>query len=467
MKNLFFALVGIFFFASCNQAQTTNNSPLTPENNSFEQELKSGYLNLLASTDNAYYYIDEPRENVYLYTEVKADKYSNENIKRTPLNLSIVLDRSGSMEGEKLDYAKQAAITAIDLLSDEDYVSIVAYESGVQVIVEPTLVKDKEAITSAIQRIESGGGTFLSGGMEKGLELVKSTYKDDYLNRVFLLSDGLANEGISSISELSDIASFWRESESISLSTFGIGIDFNEDLMTELSEAGGGNYYFIASPNEMSAIFQKELTGLLQLVAKKATLDINYPADLLNLSQVFGYRYEASPGKINVNFGDVFSEETKAVVVKFSINELEEKAIVISTILNFIDLSDNQTAKELVAENTIMPHADQVVVKEKMNNLCMQQVALFESNFQMEQAAKELDKGNYDAARDILETNDAYIHYSIEEYGDNEIGELQKISESNSKYNTDVEEFESLSIDEQKYIQKENKSTTYEIKKKK
>ncbi|MCB0510117.1 MAG: VWA domain-containing protein, partial [Bacteroidetes bacterium] len=348
MKNFSALFLLFLLWSSCKPKQEENSNTLkTSEKIEANQEVqtsKNGSLTFLASIDNAYYYIDEPRYHVYLYTELKADFFKKE-AQRTPLNLSIVIDRSGSMEGEKLDYAKDAAIQAVNLLSAVDYVSIISYEDGVQVVHAASAATNKEEIIAKIKRINSGGSTFLSGGMIKGFEAVKENYKADYINRVFLLSDGLANEGITDEIELAKIAASWKKNENISLSTFGIGTGFNEDLMTELAEQGRGNYYFINEAKEIPAIFEKEMNGLLSLVAKNVVLEVNYPGAALQLERVYGYTYDASPNTVSINLGEMYSEETKAVLFKFSLDAFYKDDLVFTSLVDFEDLSKEKVEK--------------------------------------------------------------------------------------------------------------------------
>lgn len=464
-KFLFLAISLILL--SCNNP-SGNNQLQAQEKQVVENgdmQIKVSHINFLSGINNDYYLVDQAKNKVYLYTELKADQFQQQDFKRTPVNLSIVIDRSGSMEGEKLERAKEAAIFAVNQLTAEDYVSVVAYESGVQVILNPTKVENKKNITDAISRINSAGGTFLSGGLQKGLELVKMNKSDQFLNRVFLMSDGLANEGIVEIDKLSNIVSEWKKENNTSVSTFGIGIDFDEDLMTELAEAGGGNYYFIEKPEQIAGIFEKEMNGLLNMVAKDVKINVSYPDDKLVLDRVYGYKYDAAPGTIDVNLGDMYSEETKAVMIAFDMKEDIKETIDLLTQLHFIDLTNDYQAENAQLAQKIDPTDSEVLIAENLNKNTMQQATLFESNYQMELAAKELDKGNYDGAKQILDLNTIYLDDKMEEYGSTP--ELEAVEVSNSYYYKSAEDFEGMDIQEQKTVQKANKSIIYNTRKKK
>ena len=155
--------------------------------------------------------------------------------KRAPVNVAIVLDKSGSMEGDKIAKAKDAAIAAIGRLGSDDIVSVVAYDSTVQVIVPATKLSDKESVIEQIRRIEAGGSTALFAGVSKGADELRKFLDKNRVNRVILLSDGLANVGPQSPSELGALGASLMK-EGISVSTMGLGLDYNEDLMTKLAQ---------------------------------------------------------------------------------------------------------------------------------------------------------------------------------------------------------------------------------------
>ena len=121
--------------------------------------------------------------------ELKLEKLLNPPVIRTPLNISIVVDRSGSMQGIKMGYAKKAAKAIIDHLQPTDYVSIVMYDNAVDSVQVPTTVSDKDLIKSKIDRITPRGATNLWGGTDKGYDFVRRNYKSGYINRVLLISD--------------------------------------------------------------------------------------------------------------------------------------------------------------------------------------------------------------------------------------------------------------------------------------
>ena len=196
---------------------------------------------------------------------------------RPPVNLAIVIDKSGSMAGEKIRKAREAALEAVRRLGPDDIVSLVAYFDQVHTLVPAMRVGDGEHLEMCIRGIQAGGGTALFGGVTQGAsEVRKHIEKGAYVNRVILLSDGLANVGPSSPEELGRLGTALMK-EGISVTTIGLGLGFNEDLMTRLAQRSDGNTYFVEESADLPRIFAAELGDVLNVVARRVVIEIEFP----------------------------------------------------------------------------------------------------------------------------------------------------------------------------------------------
>src|SRR5437773_2567684 len=231
-------------------------------------------LRLKLEPDHDYLLAGTPGEVV-----VKIDLFALDHKtkrKRPPLNLSVVLDRSGSMSGAKIEKARQAAMALVDRLGPEDLFSFVTYSDRAELVFPAQEVEDKEALKRRISRIQPGGSTALYAGVELGAEQVQKHLSGERINRVILLSDGLANVGPSSPRDLRRLGGTLSE-RGIAVTTIGVGDDYNEDLMAGLAEASDANYYYVKDTEKLPEIFAKELGELLTVAARELRIEIVCP----------------------------------------------------------------------------------------------------------------------------------------------------------------------------------------------
>ncbi|MEM9364943.1 MAG: VWA domain-containing protein [Planctomycetota bacterium] len=193
-------------------------------------------------------------------SEIESDE------ERPPLNVAVVIDTSGSMSGDKIVQARKAAIEAVKRLRSDDIVSVVLYDSDVEVLVPATKATDRDSILAKIQSIQANGSTALFAGVSKGAAEVRKFIGEESVNRVILLSDGRANRGPSTPSELARLGASLVK-EGISVSTLGLGLGYNEDLMSDLALAGSGNHLFIEEADDLVAMFNAEFNDLMSVVA--------------------------------------------------------------------------------------------------------------------------------------------------------------------------------------------------------
>lgn len=209
------------------------------------------------------------------------------NAIRPHLNLGLVLDRSGSMEQEnKIEYARAAARFAVQELLPTDRVSVTIFDSEIQTVVPNTFAENKAQILQIIDGIQPRHTTALHAGWKEGSAQVGATLIPGRLNRVLLLSDGLANVGETNSDIIaSDVR--MATQRGVSTTTLGLGVEYNEDLLEAMAISGDGNYYYIQSPQQLPVIFAAELSGLIATFGSGVTFSVESDsgaqvADLLN-----------------------------------------------------------------------------------------------------------------------------------------------------------------------------------------
>lgn len=345
--------------------------------------------------------VERPRK-VYLMARF-ASGPAVDNRNRRPINLSLVIDRSGSMAGAKIDYTRQAASFLVQHLSAEDRLSIVLYNDKVETLLPPEKISNKDSIIHLLERIRVRGTTNLSGGWLEGCRHVATGLSDDMVNRVILMSDGLANRGVTDPAQLITLSRQKREA-GVTTTTMGLGEDFNEDLLMEMANAGGGAYYFIESPEVAPEIFNEELSGLLNVVGQNLTIRLTPTSHVSNVRQLNAYPTQ-DDGNLHVfTLGDIFADEVKSLVVELTIPALatigEQQ---IATLRFEYDEINNGRTEHQVREMPVMinvrpPHE----IEPSVDTDVAKSVLLLKAAQARQDAVKAADKGEYKQASEML-----------------------------------------------------------------
>ena len=256
----------------------------------------------------------------YVYIQVQVGESVAEV--RTPLNITLVLDKSGSMEGEKIISLRKAAKNAINLLSEDDYVSIIAFSDRVYPIVTSTPAIAKADLKDEIDGIRDGGGTAMSGGMRRGMGELERELAPERLNRMLLLTDG------ETFGDEDDCRELGKEmgDKGIVIQAMGLGEDWNEELLDQVAEASGGRADFIEKPEDINDMFQTTVQRMQATVVQNSQLILRLvngvtPRQVwrvVPLIENLGYR-PLSDEAVQVDLGEIDRDEGSAVLVELLI----------------------------------------------------------------------------------------------------------------------------------------------------
>ena len=257
------------------------------------------------------------RSNRFVLAEIDAPPARRERA-RPPVHLAFVIDRSGSMAGDKIRLAKLAVEESLARLHDDDRFAIVVYDEVIDVVF-PSTRATADARRSALARlgeIDARGSTNLGEGWLRGCEQVALALSAEGVNRTLLLTDGLANVGMTDRDELARHAAELR-ARGVSTTTFGVGEDFDEVLLQAMADAGGGHFYFIANAAAIRDHVTSEVGETLEIVARDVTLQVSAP-DGIEVESLSPFPTQAFGGRTVVTLGDLVAEQRLQVVLRLN-----------------------------------------------------------------------------------------------------------------------------------------------------
>jgi Ca-activated chloride channel family protein len=210
--------------------------------------------------------LDEPQVH-YLLVDITPSDTIPEH--RPPINLTIVIDRSTSMRGQRLDQVRSAALTILKDMAPGDSASVVAFSDRAEVIVSPDQAKDLATARARLSLLQAGGGTEIGQGLQLGMEELQRNFSREGVNHLVLLTDGRTYGDEDLCLSLAERAS----EQGITINGVGIGADWSDRLLDDLASRSGGNVIFLDTPKVITGLLQRIFDGLSQVVASRVRLD--------------------------------------------------------------------------------------------------------------------------------------------------------------------------------------------------
>lgn len=359
--------------------------------------------------------IQGQKNTMYLKVALKGLK-APKNDNRTPLNVALVIDRSGSMRGDRIKRAKETAIMAVNLLNKNDILSIIAYDSQAEVLVPATKISNKQRIIDGIENIRVNGSTALHAGVTLGGEEVKKFLDSNHVNRVILLSDGMANIGPSSPHQLAQLG-LVLGGQHISVSTIGLGLGYNEDLMTQLAASSDGNHIFVEHAQQLSHTMEMEFADALSVVAQKVIVNIQC-ADGVRPVKVYGRAADFEDNQVYSKLNQLIGSHEKFILLEVEVDaqSLETPFNIASITVDYYDTID-QKQHQVISQATIQHSVKNInEFEDYAVRSVMEDVISLIANEKQKLAVHLRDEGQADDAYKIIQENVRYLEKNAARY---------------------------------------------------
>lgn len=243
-------------------------------------------------------------------------------VERAPIDVIVVADRSGSMSGSKLESVRNAIASLIRQLAPHDRLGVVTFDDEVDVVVELGEHTSADA-TTKVRNIRSGGSTNLSGGWLKACEILTDRRRPEAIARIVVLTDGHANAGIVDPDAVATMTS-GAARHGITTSVIGFGEDYDEKFIALVADAGQGNDYFCAGPDQALEVFAAEFAGLASVVAQNISVVARATNEATAIRLLNQQVTSGDAHNLQVAIGDAFGEETRRCIFAFDISSQSE-----------------------------------------------------------------------------------------------------------------------------------------------
>lgn len=282
----------------------------------------------------------EQDNETYLLVELGAQDIDVDT--RAPVNLSIAIDRSGSMKGQRLRNAVAAARGMLSRLRPDDTISVVTYHERAQLLVPPTRVGsvDRFDFDRALADIRGNGNTCISCGIDMARSQLRR--RRDGINHILLLSDGVANRGLRTAADFRTLGDEVRREET-SVASVGVDVDYDERMLLAVSQASNGNHYFVENPSGLARVFDEEADSLTGTVADRVDVDVQL-AEGVEVVEVIARGGRQFRDRVELSFGTFQPGDDKSALLRLRVEPGRGLRDIADVRLSYRDLADDRAA---------------------------------------------------------------------------------------------------------------------------
>lgn len=350
---------------------------------------------------------------------------------RTPANIALVIDRSGSMGGDRIAKARQAAIMAVERMSGRDIASVVVFDDKIDVLVPAGHVEDHDSYRRRIERVEARGSTAIYAAIQEAAREVRRNKSPGRVNRIILMSDGLANVGPS---RPDDFQRLGRDlgSEGISVTTIGLGADYNEDLMQRLAHASDGNHAFARTGDDLTRIFNSEFDDVLSVAAQELELLIETRSGVRPLRSL-GREAEVSGDRIRTRVQQIYGVAQHSL--QFELEVSSDLARGTATLADITITYRKPNGERMTLRNTVTAtfSASEGEVERGLDPIVMEPIVELEARERSKRAVDLRDAGKRAEAKAELQRNVDEISAARRRYKLEDSPRLKQLEENNAK----------------------------------
>ena len=372
-------------------------------------------VELTAALQNQFVKAKEQQE---LIARIRVGTLPLETDARRPIHLALVIDTSGSMEGEAIANARAAAIELVDALSDGDRISVIAFHSTTDLVAPSTEIDaaTKLLLKRKLERLEAKGTTDLAGGLRAAIEQL-SIYQADEIRRVVLLSDGMPNDASPILSYADQL-----NAQAAPITALGLGLEFDETLLASIAQRSGGKFHFVEDSKLMASVFREEVLRLDRAVGKNAILSL-MPGPGVTIAGVIGRAPVAVGRGLEIPLGDLGEDENRDVLVRLSLAPRADTAAVelMDAVLAFDDATSRAGRLERRIYLSAKSTTDAKKVSESEDPEVARAYAKQEAAALTMEAINEARLGNVSGSQAILQRAEVVTRHNADKYADSEL----------------------------------------------